>query len=124
MPFIAATDATLFSLPGVTFTALAAPSRGANETAAWRLRMAPHTSPHPHRLTREEVFIVLSGQAQAQVGDARHTLGAGCALVVPPNTAFALSNPYDEAFEAIAMLPVGGRAIIGDEAPFVPPWAQ
>lgn len=123
MPFIAATDAPVFTVPGVTFTGLASPSRGSRETAAWRLSMAPGTAPHVHRLTREEIFIAVSGQADAQVGTTRHTLTAGSALVVPPGVDFALSNPHAETFEAVAVLPVGGQAVVGGGAPFVPPWA-
>ncbi|MBX3620170.1 MAG: cupin domain-containing protein [Rhizobacter sp.] len=123
MPFIAAADAPVFTLPGVTFTGLASPSRGSRETAAWRLSMAPGTAPHVHRLTREEIFIGLSGRAEAQVGGTRHTLSAGCALVVPPGVDFSLSNPHELAFEAVAVLPVGGQAVVAGGAPFVPPWA-
>lgn len=123
MPFIAATDAPVFALPGVTFTGLASPSRGSRENAAWRISMAPGTEPHPHKLTREEIFVAISGRAVAMVGSTRHALTAGCALVVPADTEFALSNPHDEAFEAVAVLPVGGMARLGNEAAFVPPWA-
>ena len=37
---------------------------------------------------------------------------------------FDLANPYEEPFEAVAVMPVGGRATIPGEAPFVPPWAE
>ncbi len=123
MPLITPSDAPVFTLPGVTFTGLASPSRGARETAAWRLSMAPGTAPHVHRLTREEIFIALSGQAEARVGDALHALTPGCALVVPPHTDFSLSNPHALPFEAVAVLPVGGQALVGDTPAFVPPWA-
>jgi mannose-6-phosphate isomerase-like protein (cupin superfamily) len=123
MPFIASGDAPQFSLPGVTFTGLASPSRGSRENAAWRIHMAAGTAPRLHRLTREEIFIGLSGRADAQVGDVRHELSAGCALVVPAGTDFALSTPHGEAFEAVAVLPVGGLAVVDGQPPFVPPWA-
>jgi quercetin dioxygenase-like cupin family protein len=123
MPFIAASDAPVFNLPGVTFTGLASPSRGSLENAAWRLTMAPHTEPHPHHLTREEIFIAIAGRAEATVGGVHHQLAPGCALVVPANVEFALFNPHAEPFEAVAVFPVGGQAVIGNDAPFVPPWA-
>jgi quercetin dioxygenase-like cupin family protein len=123
MTFIAAADAPIFEIPGVTFTGLASPSRGSSENAVWRLSMAPGTAPHPHRLTREEIFVALSGCAEATVGLQRHQLSPGCALVVPAGEDFALSNPHDAPFEALAVLPVGAEAVIPGQAPFVPPWA-
>lgn len=123
MIVIAAADAPQFTIPGTTFTSLAAPSRGATETSVWRVRVAPGNSGVVHQLTREEIFVVLAGAASVQVGAQRRDLGAGDTLIVPAGIDFALSNPGDAAFEAIALLPVGGEARIGDAPPFVPPWA-
>ncbi|MBX3625923.1 MAG: cupin domain-containing protein [Rhizobacter sp.] len=123
MTLIAAPDAPVFALPGVTFTGLASPNRGSKENAVWRLSMAPGTAPRTHRLTREEIFVALSGRAEVTLAGQQHTLAAGSALVVPADADFALSNPHDEPFEAVAVLPVGGQAVVPGEAPFVPPWA-
>ncbi len=123
MSCIAPEDAVIFSLPGVEFAGLAAPSRGARETAAWRIRVAPGSPATPHRLTREEILVATAGRARATIAGAEHELVAGGAVIVPAETEFALSNPHDHPFEAVAILPVGGQARIGDEPPFTPPWA-
>jgi mannose-6-phosphate isomerase-like protein (cupin superfamily) len=123
MSCIAPEEAVVFTLPGISFAGLAAPSRGAQETSAWRLRLEPGTPATPHRLTREEVLVAIAGRARAAIGGAEHDLVAGGAVIVPAETEFALSNPHDAPFEAVAILPVGGQARIGDEAPFTPPWA-
>jgi quercetin dioxygenase-like cupin family protein len=122
-PLITAADASSFSLPGIEFTGLAAPSRGAVESAVWIVSVAAGTPGAPHRLTREEVLVALEGRARATVGGTEYELAAGCALIVPPNTDLALANPYDAPFRAVAVLPVGGEAITGDDV-FVPPWAK
>ena len=57
MSCIAPEDAAIFTLHGIEFAGLAAPSRGARETAAWRVRIAPGTPATPHRLTREEGIL-------------------------------------------------------------------
>jgi hypothetical protein len=47
---------------------------------------------------------------------------AGDALIVPAGQRFSLANPTAELFEAVVVLPVGGRALLADGAPFAPPW--
>jgi len=64
---------------------------------------------------------VLSGTAVAQIGDQTHSAAQG-ALIVPAGVQFNLSNPSVLPFRAIAVLPVGGRAQIGQQASFTPPW--
>lgn len=123
MTHIAARDAPTFHLPGTTFTALAAPSRGSRENAVWRVRLDPNTPARPHQLTREEVFVVTAGSAMASLAGTEHCLSAGDSLIVPAFTEFSLANPFGEAFEAIAVLPVGARAMLEGGEPFAPPWS-
>ena len=123
MPIVSPSKAATFDIPGVTFVGLAAPSRGARETAVWRVRMLAGTPPTPHRLTREEVIVALSGSARVRIGDVESDLPEGCAVIVPADVDFALSNPGNVCFEAIAVLPVGGKAIMDGGDAFTPPWA-
>ncbi len=124
MAVIPGATAPTFTLPHVTALGLAAPSRGAKQTCAWRFTMAPGAPASLHMVDREEIFVLLSGAARVTIDDAEHDLAAGDALVVPPHTSFAVGNPHAEPLEMIAVLPVGGRAIMPGQAPFVPPWAQ
>lgn len=119
---IAPADAPTFALPGIEFTGLAAPSRGATESAVWVVSILPGTPGAPHQLTREEVLIALEGRARATVGEIDYELEAGGALIVPPGTEFMLANPYAAPFRAVAVLPVGGVAVMGGDT-FIPPWA-
>jgi hypothetical protein len=41
---------------------------------------------------------------------------------VPAGEPFSLANPHADAFEAIAILPVGAQATFEGAQPFVPPW--
>ena len=124
MPLITAAAAPVFELPGVRFTGLAAPSRGARETAVWLVAIAPGTTPTAHRLTREETFVAIEGAARATLAGVDYELAAGSAFVVPPDTDFALANPHDVPFRAVVALPVGGQAVVGGDAPVTPPWAE
>lgn len=127
MPVIPAATAPTFTLPDApetVFTGLASPSRGARETSVWRVKLAPGTPAVEHSLNREEVIVALMGRAVASFDGVPNGVGAGDTLIVPPAVAFSLANPYTEPFEAVAVLPVGGRARVGDGEPFTPPWAE
>lgn len=123
MPFIAAHDAPTFELHGARFTGLASPSRGATETAVWLVSLPAQSPAKPHRLTREETFVGLEGRAVARINDESFDVTAGSALVVPAHALLELANPYDTPFRAVAVLPVGGQAMLQGGEPFTPPWA-
>lgn len=123
MPVISIADAPEFAIPGTVFTGLAAPSRGAADTAVWMVSIAPGTSGAQHRLTREEIFVATAGRAVATLAGEPHEIAAGDALIVPADTDFALSNASAEPFRAIVAFPVGGQAVLPGGEPFTPPWA-
>lgn len=87
------------------------------------VKNGPGTPGTPHRLTREEVIVAVQGHARATVGGIEYEQEAGGAVIVPPRTEFPLANPYAEPFCAVAVLPVGGAAVMNGET-FIPPWAQ
>jgi len=123
MPIIRHAEAPVFTLPGLTVTGLASPTRGAVETCVWRIALAPGAPGVPHAVTREEVFVALSGSAQATVAGVLHELRPGDALLVPAGAELALANAAAEPFEAIVSFPVGGQAVT-PEGTFTPPWAE
>jgi len=124
MPHISSSHAPKFELPNITFVGLASPQRGSTENSVWRFTIAPNTPGLPHQLTSEEIIVALNGSAIVKIGNERHRLSPGDAVVVPPMTDFSLSNESAQDFEALAVLPVGGQAVVGNDAPFTPPWAM
>jgi len=124
MTFISAASAPVHDFDGVTFTGLAAPSRGASENAVWRVKLPRgRLSDSAHQLSREEILVAVQGSGVATIGETEQRFSVGDTVVVPAFADFKLDNPGDMPFEAIAILPVGGRAIIPGVAPFIPPWA-
>jgi mannose-6-phosphate isomerase-like protein (cupin superfamily) len=124
MPVLRSPAAPTHTLPGVSFTSLATPSRGASETALWRIEVAPRSPGAPHELTREEVFLILAGSARATIGETVEVAREGDVIVVPPHVPFTLANDGDEVLRAVCCLPVGGQALMNGGAPFTPPWAE
>ena len=121
MPVITAQDAPVFEAGRNTITGLAAPSRGARDISAWRVRFAAGAASPAHSLTREETFVVLSGSLTARYTDGDETATAGGALIVPAGREFTLVAEREPA-EAVCMLVVGGQAVT-EEGTFTPPWA-
>jgi mannose-6-phosphate isomerase-like protein (cupin superfamily) len=124
LPVITAPTAPIHSLPGARFTSLATPQRGSADTSVWRVEIAPGTPATPHQVTREEVFVVLSGRARVRLGSQLAQASTGDAIVVPRDTPFEISADGDEPLQALCCMPVGGQARLADGSTFVPPWAQ
>jgi len=122
MPVIDSSAQVQHELHGARFQTLANPSLGSQETSVWRVMLRPGTPGVPHRVTREEIFVVLAGSATASLDGTAHALSAGSTLVLPAGVELSLSTGED-ALEAIVCLPVGGQGVVGDGEPFTPPWA-
>src|SRR3954463_5011368 len=124
MAVLPAPPAPTHELGGARFTSLATPSRGSTDTSVWLVEIDPGTAPTPHRLTREEVFVVLDGRADVQLGGESSVAAAGDAIVVPAGVPFALAPAGDEPLRALCCLPVGGQGQLADGEPVTPPGAQ
>lgn len=123
MPLIPALRSFTHELPHARFRALATPSRGSRETSLWRVELDRSGGEAPrHSLTREEIFVVLSGSVRFVLAGGATDAHPGDSFVVPPDTAFSLACISERA-ELLCCLPVGGQARIGDGELFTPPWA-
>jgi quercetin dioxygenase-like cupin family protein len=121
---IRGSDAPEFGEGGTLITGYGSPTRGSQSVAAWRVALEPGAGSPEHTLTRDEVFIVLSGEATFDVQGRRHQVRQGDAICVPPDVAFSLRNAGSDRFTAICAMAAGGRARIGDGDAFPIPWAQ
>jgi mannose-6-phosphate isomerase-like protein (cupin superfamily) len=123
VPVLPAPSSHTHSLGDTRFTSLATPSLAETDVSVWRVDVQPGPADATHRLTRGEVFVVLSGRAAVALGDERAEAGVGDTIVVPAGTDFALAAVGDEPLSALCVLPAGGQAVLGDGEPFTPPWA-
>src|SRR3954452_15161081 len=121
MPLIAHDDAPVFDIPGATFTAYAAPSRGASQVAMWSVELAAGSTSAPHHMDCEELFFGQSGTAVAVVDGTEHPIGPGDCLVIAPGAEFCFRIGADEPFRAVACMRAGGQAVMDGET-FAPPW--
>ncbi|MCB9748486.1 MAG: cupin domain-containing protein [Myxococcales bacterium] len=114
----------LHHMHGATFTPLASPRRGSQETSVWRVELAADAPATPHQVTREEIFVIEAGRVSVELGGERFEAGVGDVVVVPPATDFALAAIGGGLARALVCLPVGGQARLVDGTTFTPPWAE
>ena len=123
MSIIRLSEAPRFELPGLEFTAAAAPSRGSAGLCTWRLAVAAGVvSPMAHTIDQDEVFMVTSGSVRLTAGG--ELVHAGDTAIVPAGTEILLSNPGDSPAELIVAIRSGFSAKGADGASIgTPPWA-
>jgi mannose-6-phosphate isomerase-like protein (cupin superfamily) len=121
MALITRDKAPVFELPGATFTAYAAPSRGASQVSLWSVELDAGTTSQPHHMDVEELFLGQSGAAVAVVDGAEQPIGPGDCLVLPAGATFSFRVGADAPFRAVACMRTGGQATLDGET-FAPPW--
>ena len=124
MPVERAEDHPTFELGGNTITSLAAPSRGADEAALFRIEVPPHGGLPPHHHDHLDVFAVGSGSGTFHIDDASFELAAGDSFVVPIGAVHYLEAGDAGATIVVTML-AGTKLVRADDgSEVVPPWVS
>ena len=112
-----------FQLPGLEFTGLASPSRGSAGLCTWRLTLEPGlTSPEPHLLDRDEVFMVTRGEIR--LSPEAEVVSAGDVAVLPAGTPIQVANVGEGDAEVVVAIRAGFTASAADGSEIgTPPWA-
>ncbi len=118
-----ADEAPRFQLPGLEFTGLASPSRGSADVCTWRLTLEPGlTSPEPHTLDRDEVFMVTRGAIRLSPDAA--AVSSGDVAVVRAGTPIQVANVGEGEAEVVVAIAAGFTAAAADGSAIgTPPWA-
>lgn len=124
MPVLESHAGVTHEMHGARFTSLASPRSGSKENSVWTVEISPGAPATPHQVTREEIFVLLSGRAGVRIGEEHAEARQGDVIVVPADTPFELAALGDEPLRALVCLPVGGQARLADGTTFTPPWAR
>jgi mannose-6-phosphate isomerase-like protein (cupin superfamily) len=125
MPVVHTVDAVIHELNGNRFSSYAAPASGSRELCAWRLEVPAGSTGVPHRPTREEVLLVLTGVLQVALdGQPAEPVGSGDAVVVPPGELFQVDNLGPVDATAWVTTSVGLEAELPDGSRIAPPWVR
>jgi quercetin dioxygenase-like cupin family protein len=123
VPVERAEDHPTHELGGNLVTSLAAPSRGSDETALFRIELPPGGRLPPHHHDHFDVFTVIDGGLTAHLGDEAIEVLAGDSAVVPRGLRHWLDAGAGGATVIVTML-AGTRLIRDDGSESVPPWVS
>jgi mannose-6-phosphate isomerase-like protein (cupin superfamily) len=124
MPVIREKDAVRHELHGSVFQSFAAPASGSRELCAWRLEVAGGTAGVAHRVSREEVFLVLTGEVIVTLEGVPATLASGEIALVPAGAEVKLDNPGAATAAVWVTTSVGVQATMPDGTTVAPPWTR
>lgn len=124
MPFVSATDAVVHEMHGVRFVSYAAPALGSKELCAWRTEIPAGTSGPPHSVSREEVFLMLTGSVELGLDGETRSLRPGDSATAPPGSSIRLSNTTEEPAAMWVTTTIGLEGTLADGSRISPPWAN
>jgi quercetin dioxygenase-like cupin family protein len=124
MPVLHAQDAVQHQVHGATFLSYVRPSSGSTELCAWRLDVPDGTTGVPHRVSREEVLLVLSGVVTATIDGVTAAVPEGGVVHVPAGATFGLDNHSGTPATAWVTTSIGLRATLADGSTISPPWTH
>jgi len=124
MPFVPASEAVPYETHGVRFVSYAASARGSKELCAWRTELSAETAGPPHRISREEVFLVLSGRLELTIDGQTRSLDVGDVAIAPPGSTLEVSNATKEPATMWVTTSIGLEASLADGSRISPPWAN
>ncbi|MEP6759106.1 MAG: cupin domain-containing protein [Actinomycetota bacterium] len=124
MPVERATDHPTFEIGGNAVTSLAAPARGSDEAALFKIDLPEGGGLPPHRHDRFDVFIVTAGGGEVHLGEHAATVAVGDSVVVPPGELHWVVAGEEGATIVVTML-AGTKMIREDDGSvIVPQWVS
>lgn len=117
-------EAVQHRLHGSVFHSYVSPAAGSEELCAWRLEIAAGTAGVPHRVGKEEVFLLLSGRIRVHLDGTVEEMGPGDVLRVPAGSEFGVDNAGGETAAAWVTTSVGLEATLADGSVISPPWVR
>lgn len=122
MPVIRSSESTTFETHGSRFNSYVASSRGSTQLCAWRLDVSANLEGIAHRPSREEVFLVLSGELRVTLDGIESCLQQGDVCLVSANSELRVDAGPQGASAWVTTTP-GLEATTRDGTRITPPWA-
>jgi quercetin dioxygenase-like cupin family protein len=124
MTIVRADDHRAHLAAGTRFCSYVSPSRGSEQLCAWRTEIPPASRGLAHRVSHEEVLLVLAGSLTADVDGTSSELAAGDVAVFPAGADVRVDTGADSGAALWVTTSVGFTAELADGATITPPWVQ
>lgn len=124
MPVTRAADAEVHEMHGTRFTSYIRPGTGSAELCVWQIQVSAETEGVPHKVLREEAFVVIQGAVTITIDGQAEALVAGDAAVAPANSMISLTNSAAEPAVLVVTVPVGFQGELADGTVISPPWVD
>lgn len=123
MSVIRSHEAVQFEAHGARFASYASSATGSKELRLWRTEIPEIGAGVPHRITREEVFVLTEGRIRLTLDEDTYVLEAGDVAAVPAGTLLRLDNLGPGPAAMWVSTSAGLEAQLGDGTVLSPPWA-
>jgi mannose-6-phosphate isomerase-like protein (cupin superfamily) len=124
MPVIRSHEGTAHDVQGTTFTAYANSSTGAADLCAWSTRIPVGEPGLPHRVSREELFLVTAGTPRFTIDEETVDALPGDVVVTPAGSMLTIEATGDQDSIIWVTTRLGLTVKLSDGTEFPPPWAQ
>ena len=124
MPVIRSHEGTAHDVQGTTFTAYANSSTGTADLCAWSTRVPAGEPGLPHRVSKEELFLVTEGTPRFTVDEEITDALPGDVVVTPAGSMLTIEATGDQDSIIWVTTQLGLTVKLPDGTEFPPPWAQ
>jgi quercetin dioxygenase-like cupin family protein len=124
MSVIEEEQTVVHELHGARFSSYVAPSRGSTQLCAWRVAVEPGVPGQEHRVSREEVFLVLAGTPTLTLDGTATVLEPGQVAFAAVGTRIRLANHGRTEAALWVSTSVGLEAELPDGSTVRPPWTR
>ena len=107
---------------GSTFNSTSPGAVRQAQLSAWPATLSAGQAGAAHRVSHEEVFLVLEGSPTLHLDSVRHELEPGAVVFVPAGATLRLDCPGPEGASLWVTAPVGLTATTEDGRTITPPW--
>ena len=121
MTIVRSGDHRLHDAAGTRFCSYVAPSRGSEQLCAWRTEVPPGSAGLAHRVSHEEVLLVLTGKATAVIDGEASPLLAGDVAIFPAGAQVRVDTA-GRGVDLWVTTSVGFTAELPDGTTLTPPW--
>ncbi|MFX0573722.1 cupin domain-containing protein [Nocardia nepalensis] len=124
MPVTRAAEAEVHEMHGTQFASYIRPGTGSAELCVWQTRVPAGLKGMPHKVLREEAFVIIEGVVTLTIDGQPEELRVGDAAVAPAGSTINLVNSGTETATLVVTVPVGFQAELLDGTVINPPWAS